>query len=400
MSAFIRKAALPWAGAAALAMAACLSFAFTRQGTIGLFQWQADWRGILIGLGVLGLLPLALALAVIRVIRDRARKAGTVLAWIASALGTLALAAALGVLGYITGTSRSFEGPVPPIVLVDPRAGIEPSKGSVRLSLGSDAHWDAETANAPARSAILKSVSASVPRRDALFLLGDTVERGMDGAPWHDAIAEMSAVLGDMPIRPIMGNHDAVIDGEYHYKRYFMPEGMETDSGSPYYYSMSAGPATIIVLNLLWGAESFSRAQADWLESALSALPRGRQVIVVSHCFFYASGYVSSGMPWYDHFGTIKEVAPILERHGVDLVVSGHNHYLELLRKNGVTYAVVGAMGGKPDPAPTYASPASLWIEQGTFGYLDLDIDESGIAMTFRDQGGRALREEFIPAAK
>jgi hypothetical protein len=57
-------------------------------------------------------------------------------------------------------------------------------------------------------------------------------------------------------------------------------------------------------------------------------------------------------------------------------------------------------MGGIPDPTPTYSSPASLWLRQGAFGRLDLDIDESGIAMTFRDSGGAALREEFLPAAR
>jgi acid phosphatase type 7 len=191
-----------------------------------------------------------------------------------------------------------------------------------------------------------------------------------------------------------------VIDGEYHFKRYFMSATMKTDSGSPFYYSMSAGTATVIVLDLLWGAESFGAAQRAWLERTLADQPAGRQIVVLSHCFFYSSGYVDLGMPWYDHFGTIAKVAPILERHKVALVVSGHDHYLELLRKNGVTYAVVGGMGGKLDPAPTYSSPALAWMAQGKYGRLDLDISGAGIAMTFRDERGEPLREEFLPAAR
>jgi len=400
MRARIRTISIWAGGLAAIAMAAFLCFAFTRQGTLGLARWNGDWRLIFIGLAALGALPIVLSIVVRLVIRDDSRKPGKAFAWTATAIAALAIVASAGLFYYVLSTSRAIAGPITALSLVDPSVGIPESGGAVRVSISSDPHWGAETSDAGARSAILRGVAQAKPRRDALFILGDNVERGMDDEPWRLEIAELAADLGGIPVRPLLGNHDGVIDGEYHFKRYFMPSSMKTDSGSPFYYSMSAGPATIIVLNLLWGAESFDGAQRAWLERTLGALPEGRQVVVLSHCFLYASGYVSNGMPWYDHFGTIKEVGPILERHKVDLVVSGHNHYLELLRNNGVTYAIVGGMGGVLDPEPTHVSPASLWIRQGVFGRLDLDIDETGIAMTFRDRGGAPLREEFLPSRR
>jgi hypothetical protein len=392
-----------WAGGlAALAVAAFLLFAFTRQGTLGLAQWQPSWRSNFILIAALGALPIVLAAAGALVIRDGSRKPAAVFAWMATVLAALAIAAGAALFGYVLTKSRASGGPVPALSLVDPSAGIAGADGKVRISISSDPHWGADAADSGSRSSVLRSVALAKPRRDALFILGDNVERGMDDAPWRAEIADLAATLGGIPARPIMGNHDAVIDGEYHFKRYFMPASMKTDSGSPYYYSMKAGPATIIVLNLLWGAESFGAAQRAWLERALAAQPAGRQVVVLSHCFYYASGYVDgeTGMPWFDHAGTIAEVAPILERHKVALAVSGHNHYMELLRKGGVTYAIVGAMGGALDPKPTHVSPESLWMAQGRYGRLDLDIDESGIAMTFRARDGAALREEFLPAAR
>ena len=51
---------------------------------------------------------------------------------------------------------------------------------------------------------------------------------------------------------------------------------------------------------------------------------------VITHCFFYSSGYVDeeTGMAWYDHADMLREVAPLIAGKA-DLVISGHNHYME-----------------------------------------------------------------------
>ena len=402
MSIGTKRFSIVMAAAAALAVAALLAWLFSLQGTLGLFEWHPSWRRNFILIGVAGFVPLVLGLVALPRVLDPSWKPGGAVAVTTMAFSALALLIAGGLFAYVWSSAHSVSSPAPVVRLVDPAIGIPGSGGVARLSLSSDPHWGAPTSDPAARSAILRSVASANPRRDALLMLGDTVEMGMEDASWHEQTADLSSLLGDLPLRALLGNHDGLIDGQYHFKRYFALSSMRTDSGSPYYYSMSAGPAEIVVLNLLWGAESFGRAQAAWLEKTLSALPSGRQVIVLSHCFLYASGYTDpeSGMPWYDNAGTIGKVSPILERHKVALVVSGHNHYMELLRKNGVTYAVVGAMGGLPDPEPTHHSPASVWFRAGTFGRLDLDIGGDGIALTFRDQDGAALREDFIPATR
>jgi UDP-2,3-diacylglucosamine pyrophosphatase LpxH len=391
MSSATKTASLIMAAVGAAAIAALLVWLFAQQSTLGLVQWAPEWRRIFILVGICGLIPLVLG--AIESIRR-----GTVLAIVTIAFSVLAIVLAGALFGYIASSAYALKEPLPAVKLLNPKAGIAAdSQGMVRLSLSSDPHWGASTAKTEARSAILRSVAAS--KRDAFFILGDNVETGMNDDYWQ-AEARDLALLGPVPVRPILGNHDGIIGGQYHFTRYLFPAGISTDSGSPYYYSLDAGAAKIIVLNLLWGTESFDRSQEAWLERTLAALPAGKQVIVLSHCFFYASGYVDKGMPWYDHKGTIGKVSPILERHKVALVVSGHNHYMEYLEHNGVSYAVIGAMGGLLDPEPAYVSPASLWLKQGCYGRLDLDIASKGISLTFRDQDGTALHEAFIPAAR
>ena len=397
-----RRLSIVLAVVATLAVAALLSWLFSLQSTLGLFQWNPSWRRNFILIGVAGLIPLVLGLVALPHLMDPSWRAGKAIAATTIGFSALALLIAGGLLAYVWSSARSISLPIPVVKLVDPNIGIPGSGGMARLSISSDPHWGAPTSDPTARTAILKGVASANPRRDAFLILGDNVETGMVDSSWHEEVAEISALLGNLPTRSLLGNHDGLIDGQFHFERYFSPSTMRTDSGNPFYYSTSAGPAEIIVLNLLWGAESFGKAQATWLEKTLSAVPPGKQVIVLSHSFFYASGYVDpdSGMPWYDNAGPIAKVSPILERHKVALVVSGHDHYMELLKKNGVAYAVIGAMGGLLDPEPTHHSPASMWFRDGTNGRLDLDISGAGIALVFRDRDGVSLHEDFIPAQK
>jgi len=52
-----------------------------------------------------------------------------------------------------------------------------------------------------------------------------------------------------------------------------------------------------------------------------------------------------------DHEDTTRLISPLFEKYNVDLVISGHNHHMELLEKDGVTYVLEGvAGGGVPGP--------------------------------------------------
>jgi Predicted phosphohydrolases len=394
-----KKFSLVFSCAAFLAAGILLTWLLTREGSVGLVAWVHLWRNAVIGLGIAGILPLvAAAFSLIR-FRDEAWKPGAALAAVAIAIAGISIAANALLFGELWSRSRSVQAPIPQANLVDPMEGIHPTGIEARLALSSDPHWGAPKADPAARSSILRSIAAAKP--DALLILGDNVDMGLVDSYWRSEFVDIGALLAPVPVRGILGNHDGLVNGQFHYEKYFFPKGMRTDSGSPFYYSMKAGPALVIVMNLLWGSESFDAAQRDWLERTLAA-NEGRPVIALSHCYFYGSGYddPTDKVPWYDNKGTIADVAPILERHHVELVVSGHNHYMELLEKNGVTYAIVGAMGGLLDPPPSYVSPASRWFKQGSFGYLDLDVKSEGITLAFRDQDGAMLHEAFVPTTR
>lgn len=399
--------------AAAAADAFFFAWIFAARGTLGLALWA--WGPRLAALAAVGLAGPLLAAAAFAAaprsaaapsgFRRAARLAASVLSGTASSLAFLvyaALAIGLAVVGRPAGTQASDGRP--PLALVDRAAGVATAEpGVVRLSLSSDPHWGRAESDAEARAAVIASAASALPRRDAFVLLGDAVEVGSVEAQWAEARRGLAALDG-LPLLALMGNHDAIVRGEGLFMRSFMPEGAAaaraSGSPSPHCYALDAGPLRLVVLDLLWGDEDWDGRRAAWLEKTLESTPADKQVVVLSHCFFYSSGYVDeeSGKAWYDHPGTTARIAPALEKHGVDLVVSGHNHYMELLEKGGTTYAVVGAMGGKPDPAPTYRSPHSVWFRRGGFGRLDLDADARGIELVFRDEAGAELHRAFLPA--
>ena len=143
-----------------------------------------------------------------------------------------------------------------------------------------------------------------------------------------------------------------------------------------------------------------SVAQQEWFEREFARVPRDEWCIVMSHCFYYSSGRKIAGWGWYDARDMIDTFAPLFEKYGVDLVFSGHDHHMELLEKDGVTYTVTGTLGGKLDPERTYTSPASRWYRSGQFGFLDVEVSGDNAKLTFRDPYFRELESATVSRAR
>jgi hypothetical protein len=266
-----------------------------------------------------------------------------------------------------------------------------------RLVFSSDPHFSSPLSDAGSGMSFLRW--AQKAQVQAVVVLGDFVDDGLHG--WRFVTGLLADGLGRVPFLPLLGNHDALLGGSRLFLRAF-PRG-QTHSGSPWYFSWDLvwQKKTLVrffVLNLLWGTETFDKAQRTWLETTLQTTPPGVVKIVLSHCFFAASGSLGHrGLAWYDHPETLSEIAPLLEKNGVSLVITGHSHALEELERQGVRYAVVGGLGGTLAPEPSYVSPFSLWRGFGTFGGLELKGVGKSIELVFRDSLGRELHSSSLP---
>jgi UDP-2,3-diacylglucosamine pyrophosphatase LpxH len=265
------------------------------------------------------------------------------------------------------------------------------------FAAGGDAHFGDGNNRIDLTKDILETIMNRSEGIDFFFSLGDLVQYGFRPEQWNVALKTLAPVTSVVPVAFVPGNHDTLFTGLARCLSTCYPSGIDLESGSRLWYRFDVGKVHFLVLDLERQSDTVSSVQIAWLEQQLTTIARDDWTVVLSHCYFYASGSTRPKV-WNDNVNltTVEGVAALLERYGVDIVLSGHAHHMELLEKSGVTYAVSGSLGGNPDPAPLYVSPSSLWHTTGKFGFLDVTIETERALIVFRDPAGQELKNIVI----
>lgn len=173
---------------------------------------------------------------------------------------------------------------------------------------------------------------------------------------YFDVYADL---IDEIPLFPTSGNHEYDTDGAGPFREVFvLPSERER------WYSFDWGPVHVVALdNEVDGDE-----QAEWLRRDLAASD-APWTIVITHKGPYSSGPHGSNGAWRELY------QPIVEAHGVQLVLSGHDHHYERhLPVNGVTYVVTG--GGGYSTRPVGESETTAFAEDVThLVYLSVEGD-------------------------
>jgi hypothetical protein len=142
-------------------------------------------------------------------------------------------------------------------------------------------------------------------------------------------------LLADRPMFPASGNHDYETEDAAPFREAFRlptnggPDGLER------WYSFDWGDVHFVALD----TELIGDVQAAWLDADLTAntLP---WTVVYAHRPPFSSGSHGSDGNFRTYF------LPILEKHQVPLVLSGHDHHYERTTpQNGVVYVLTGGGG-------------------------------------------------------
>lgn len=362
---------------------------YTRPGTQGLMTWQPSYGTLFRLLFSISLVPL-LALIPWLIFRNRPT---AIISYIFSCIAAFAWVAIFAVLTIMSSLGKPSEN-LNLLSASDPLPVHSVEKGDVatpvmKIGFGSDLHYGSSAQNTDACRTILSGLASE--GNDAVFLLGDISEMGVLNY-YPAAQADFEKYLGDVPLRVIPGNHDALVCSIPHFKKAF------NQKGEPDYYRMDGGSVHILSLFLLWDDHEFDSAQEKWLIEQLESIPEEDTVIVISHCYLYGSGTISksTGKIWGDIPSVIERVCSILEKYHVDLAVSGHNHNFEYLENGGTSYCVIGTMGGNLDKTIYYSSPRSEWTDFNSFGWLEATVFTDRIELSFLDVNGEPLHTETV----
>ena len=169
-------------------------------------------------------------------------------------------------------------------------------------------------------------------------------------------------ILRNIPFFPSAGNHDTETMNGAPFRDVWSLPG----AGDRKYYSYDWGRVHFVALD----TEASYVTQATWLDEDLAKTTLPWKIV-----YFHRPPY-SSGQHGSDT-SLRRAWAPIFERHGVQLVLSGHDHdYERMTPQNGVAYVVTG--GGGVGTRPVGDSSFTAFAEEVIhFVYVEVGTDEA-----------------------
>jgi hypothetical protein len=255
---------------------------------------------------------------------------------------------------------------------------------------------------------------------------GDLVRAGDEAKQWANWMRASDPGLGLAAHLPTLGNHDdGPGDGDTaHYNMLFHLPRNDV-SGTEDYYYVTLGNMIVVSLSTMTfkgGTRPFAD-QAAWLDRVLTENPRLWRVVFFHHPIHTSVagifGWDLSHPP--DEQDQNTALVPILDKHKVDFVFYGHNHWYERFKpmrggavasdpKDGTWYVVTGGAG-----AMTYGllnaiklfcpSADGSAVCAGDHHFVDLKVEGNTITYTARatatqllttDPGNQKVLDQFV----
>ncbi|WP_051533264.1 metallophosphoesterase family protein, partial [Arthrobacter sp. 9MFCol3.1] len=243
-------------------------------------------------------------------------------------------------------------------------------------------------------------VAAQSP--DRFIALGDlqyqnaTLAEFMGAGGYNDSFGALKGITS-----PVLGNHE-YLDNTRGYFDYFYGPGVSTgDFGSrpDGYYSTTIGAWTFIALNSecgpggVAGGCGVGSPQYLWLQDRLTNSPTACTLVAAHHPRW------STGV----NHGSYPELGPmwdLMASHGVDVMISGHNHVSEIfkpigasgsgavpaLSPTGIRSFTAGAGGADLQALSANTDPlltAMVARSRSAFGPLKLTLNETSYSWQF-----------------
>ena len=241
---------------------------------------------------------------------------------------------------------------------------------------------------------------AMLGRAPELFLaLGDNAyESGTEAEFQRNLFEPMAPLLSQVPFFAVPGNHEYETNqGQPYFDNLYLPT---SSTGGESYYSFDWGYVHFVgidsscALGLAPASRCTPEKQRAWVEQDLAA-NTGAWTVAYMHYPPWSSGEHGSQL------NIRKQFAPLFEKYGVDLVLTGHDHDYERTQPmtgNGVAasgkkapvYLVVGSGGASLRDMSTSSKPAWTVLRNNVdHGYLDV-----------KAEGGTLTAQMLTPAGK
>jgi acid phosphatase type 7 len=235
------------------------------------------------------------------------------------------------------------------------------------------------------------AVTQNIARSGAslLLTLGDNAyPRGSeeDFAAGVDPGHLLGGLRSRIAMRPTLGNHDVHEPDAGPYFRRF-PE-----LGGARYYSFDQGGVHFSALDSTQSLAPDS-PQGTWLARDLAAARDARwQVVYLHHP-------LATTQPRAADSQRGAQLGPLLAEEGVDLVLTGHEHFYERtpLAGTGATHVIAGTGGTELTDMLAPQAPSSAWREV-TYGHVDVEVQADRLVGRYVREDGTVADTFAIPA--
>ncbi len=255
--------------------------------------------------------------------------------------------------------------------------------------------------------------------RDPRFILhtGDIVKDGKKRNQWVDFLANSTPYLARVPLMAAIGNHDdgpVEGDGSYYAHVFNYPRNDVTNTEDFYFFTYGDAIFVSISTQTFRGGTIPFQIQADWLDRVLTENPRKWKFVFLHHPPFASHAKFDLIFREYEFNHPPNQrnqnpaLVPVFDKHHVDIVFAGHNHYYERFQPlrqgpephegipvnsfdEGTVYVITGGAGAMVVPGefdiPYVDIPVDLiqWVCgkaagstvcSGDHHYVVLDIDD------------------------
>jgi hypothetical protein len=252
----------------------------------------------------------------------------------------------------------------------------------VRFWVIGDPGYPGEKADAVTRAALdwmQRHPRPGRPLLDLWLTTGDNAYRSGTNRQYQAALFSPHAeLLRNVPIWPAYGNHDA--RRWAHFNIFTLPAEGEAGgvaSGTERYFSFDFGQVHFVMLDSESSDLDTDGAMLEWLQRDLEATQQTWLIAVLHHPPYSKGSHDSDSRRDSDgRMPVIRQnVLPILERGGVDLVLSGHSHMYERSMLLDCHYGDSDSLtptmqrdagGGRPDDGGYKKRSPTLAAHEGT----------------------------------
>jgi tartrate-resistant acid phosphatase type 5 len=270
--------------------------------------------------------------------------------------------------------------------------------------------WGRDGAQHQRDVAVQMGKAAAELRSSFVASVGDNFyENGVQSATDPQWLSSFETIYTDpalqIPWYAVLGNHDyrgvpqAQIDYAAHSQRWKMPSryykvpGAEIGApfadlfvidSSPLVHQYRDKVEEAIAANV---KSQDAATQLAWLDKELGQSTARWKLVLGHHT-------IRSGGSGHGETRELVElVRPLLERHGVQAYINGHDHDLQHISDGGVDYICCGA-GSEVRPVKAVKGTKFCLSRSG---FATLTLDETALALGFRDYTGAVVYSATIP---